>query len=68
MASKVIVEEEMELSGDSTQWNIWDPPWNMKVMTSSEYTSSVMSSYEGDSDDSDGSSVDGSGTEEIVTE
>ena len=36
--------------------------------SSSEFPSSVMSSSEGDSDDSDGSSVDGSGTKEIVTE
>ena len=42
----------MELSGDG----------------SSEYPSSVMSSSEGYSDGSDGSSVDGSGTEEIVTD
>ena len=50
IASKVVVEEEMELSGDST----------VEYLGSSmEYESdgsSVMSSSEGDSDDSDGSS------------
>ena len=62
MASKDSVEEEMELSGDSTVEYLG---------SSTEYesdSSSEFPSSEGDSDDSDGSSVDGSDTEEIVTE
>ena len=67
MASKVIVEEEMELSGDSTVEYLGSS-MEYESDGSSEYPSSVMSSAEEDSDDSDGSSVDGSGIEEIVTE
>ena len=67
MASKVIVEEEMELPGDSTVEYL-GTSMEYESDGSSEFPSSVMSSSEGDSDDSDGSSVDGTGTEEIVTE
>ena len=65
MASKDIVEEE--LSGDSTVEYLGSST-EYESDSSSEFPSSVMSSSEGDSDDSDGSSVDGSGTEEIVAE
>ena len=67
MASNVTVEEEMELSGDSTVEYLGSSI-ESESDGSSEYPSSVMSSSEGDSDDSDGLSVDGSGTGEIVTE
>ena len=67
MASNVIVEEEMELSGDSTVEYLGSS-MEYESDGSSEYPSSVMSSSEGDSGDSNGLSVDGSGTEEIVTE
>ena len=50
------------------QWNIWDPPWNMKVMVALSFQALSCQAPKGDSDNSDGSSVDGSCTEEIVTE
>ena len=67
MASNVIVEEEMELSGDSTGEYLGSS-MEFESEGSSEYPSSVMSSSEGDSDDSGGSSINGYGTEEIVTD
>ena len=66
MASKDIVEEEMELSGESTVEYLGSS-MEYESDGSSEFPSTAMSSSEGDSDDSDGLSVDGSGTEEILT-
>ena len=67
MASNEIVEEEIELSCESTVEYLGSS-MEYESDGSSEYPSSVMSSSEGDSNDSDGLSVDGSGIEEIVTE
>ena len=57
MASNVIVEEEMELSGDSTVEYLGSS-MEYESDGSSEYPSSVMSSSKGDSDDSDGTGED----------
>ena len=67
MASNIIVEEEMGLPDDSTVEYL-ESSMEYESAGGSEYPSSVMSSSDGDSDDSDGLSVDGSGTEEIVTD
>ena len=72
MASNFIVEEEMDLSGDSTV-EYYGSSIEYESDGSLSIQALVMSSSAGDSDDSygssvDGSSVDGSVTEEVETD
>ena len=66
MAAKdTIVEEDLVLSGDSTVEYCGSSEYESDCSTD-EYPSSIASGFTGDSDDSDGSSLKGSGDEEVI--